>query len=324
MRNEINEICEFRKNYPAVRNGGIKSNDESLAPVKHALEQLRSEIENRFRLYKKIRLKVVVSAGAGYFPAVLHLSLLPPGQRVSDGVYTVICFDKLGRGLIAGCAESKTRPKGLQTVDIASVGSSLDIDGFRDTTEYSHCFANPREFRYPMSPADETILGDHLIESLEFNLTYLNLVGQTQSWIKSEVRKIRSDLNIPETEKKDLIKCRRGQGRFRRNALRRYHRCQVTGLTNRHLLVASHIKPWRIASNAERLDVDNCLLLATNYDRLFDLGYITFVNGRIQVSPKLRIDHLELLGINPHAVLSTTSDRMTKYLEYHTAYIFKS
>jgi hypothetical protein len=43
----------------------------------------------------------------------------------------------------------------------------------------------------------------------------------------------------------------------------------------RHLK-ASHIKPWRDATDAERLDGSNGLLLSPHIDHLFDEGYITF------------------------------------------------
>lgn len=62
-------------------------------------------------------------------------------------------------------------------------------------------------------------------------------------------------------------------------------RCAVTGVDVPPLLTASHIKPWRAATNPERLDPYNGLLLLPQYDRLFDRGLITFADdGRMQVS----------------------------------------
>lgn len=55
---------------------------------------------------------------------------------------------------------------------------------------------------------------------------------------------------INETEKEQLVLARRGQGRFRRNITDRV--CRVTGISNPEYLVASHIKPWRVATNEER------------------------------------------------------------------------
>ena len=66
----------------------------------------------------------------------------------------------------------------------------------------------------------------------------------------------------------------------------KYHgSCVITGINHPKLLVASHIKPWVVSDNQERLQVDNGLLLSATYDRLFDSGLITFdKNGRIFLS----------------------------------------
>ena len=52
---------------------------------------------------------------------------------------------------------------------------------------------------------------------------------------------------------------------------------RVTGCAEPLLLRASHIKPWaRCATDAERLDVKNGLLLAAHLDAAFDCGLIDF------------------------------------------------
>ena len=48
----------------------------------------------------------------------------------------------------------------------------------------------------------------------------------------------------------------------------------MSGITSTWILIASHIKPWRVSNNNERLDVYNGLLLLPNLDKLFDKGYI--------------------------------------------------
>ena len=62
--------------------------------------------------------------------------------------------------------------------------------------------------------------------------------------------------------------------------------CRITGVTTEEHLRASHCKPWRDASNEERLDGENGLLLTPNIDHLFDRGFIGFEdNGDVIVSP---------------------------------------
>ena len=63
---------------------------------------------------------------------------------------------------------------------------------------------------------------------------------------------------------------------FRANVLLREEACRVTRVSEPRHLQASHIKPWRDATDAERLDGANGLLLSPHIDHLFDEGYITF------------------------------------------------
>src|SRR5262249_33203460 len=110
--------------------------------------------------------------------------------------------------------------------------------------------------------------------------------------------------SIPdETEREEVRRARVGQGRFRRSLLELWGaRCAVTGVELPAVLTASHVKPWRCATNAERLDPHNGLLLLPQYDRLFDRGFVSFADdGGILVSPSLAPYELELLGVREGA-----------------------
>ena len=88
---------------------------------------------------------------------------------------------------------------------------------------------------------------------------------------------IKNNSAIPETQRTAIIQSRVGQGVFRKLLMEKYSgSCIITGLDHPKLLVASHIKPWAVSTNAERLSVDNGLLLSATYYRLFDCGLITF------------------------------------------------
>jgi len=50
----------------------------------------------------------------------------------------------------------------------------------------------------------------------------------------------------------------------------------MTGVSDKRLLRASHIKPWRESSNFERLDGANGIMLSPHVDALFDLGLMSF------------------------------------------------
>ncbi|MDP3810484.1 MAG: HNH endonuclease signature motif containing protein [Hydrogenophaga sp.] len=99
---------------------------------------------------------------------------------------------------------------------------------------------------------------------------------------------ILEDDGLSKTERVDLVMSRIGQGKFRQKLLTYWQACAVTGYRDTGLLVASHIKPWRDCTSAERLNLYNGLLLTPNLDKAFDSGLVTFTKkGPIALSPLL-------------------------------------
>lgn len=78
-----------------------------------------------------------------------------------------------------------------------------------------------------------------------------------------------------------------GQSFFRNAVLSAYNgKCCITGLSDKRLLVASHIIPWR-EDEFNRLNPRNGLLLSMLHDKAFDLGIITINDDMtIRVSKK--------------------------------------
>ena len=132
------------------------------------------------------------------------------------------------------------------------------------------------------------------------------------------------DSDLASTEKEQVVKSRRGQGRFRQNVQRFEHHCRVTGVSDLRFLIASHIKPWRDATNAERLDGKNGLLLSPNIDWLFDRGVISFEDsGTVLVSPVVDQHVLESLGVpNPGTNVGEFTAGQRLYLSYHRREVF--
>ena len=134
------------------------------------------------------------------------------------------------------------------------------------------------------------------------------------------VHEITQEQFLTETEKETIIKARVGQGKYRKLLLDKYDsKCIVTGISQTKLLVASHIKPWAICNNDERMDVENGLILCANMDRLFDSGLITFrADGKMFVSSFVSEDNKNRLNISNDIVVDLhASDRLLDYLEYH-------
>ena len=122
-----------------------------------------------------------------------------------------------------------------------------------------------------------------------------------------------------------LMRVRTAQAQFRRDILARWgKKCCVTKLTAPELLIASHIKPWRAASSAEKIDVDNGLLLSPNYDKFFDRALITFDlmpdkrSARLLCNPAA-VDFADALGIDRTAMLTGLREASQPYIRYHNA-----
>ena len=120
-------------------------------------------------------------------------------------------------------------------------------------------------------------------------------------------------LPLTKTTVKQLVDARLGQGQFRQDLLSVFGGCcAVTGLSEPRLLRASHIKPWCVSSNAERLDPDNGVLLAAGIDAAFDAGFVGFdQTGALLVNPKINPQDLTHLGF-PSVVQLTSNYLMNR------------
>ncbi|MFV2058975.1 MAG: HNH endonuclease, partial [Thiohalomonadales bacterium] len=132
---------------------------------------------------------------------------------------------------------------------------------------------------------------------------------------------IRSSDVISDTEKETLVKARRGQGKYRKLLLEREHRCRITGVTKPEHLIASHIKPWRSATNEERLDPENGFMLTPTIDHLFDKGFISFENnGSIllaDVADRDAMQKMSIIGEGAPTNIGTLRDSQKQYLDWH-------
>ena len=131
--------------------------------------------------------------------------------------------------------------------------------------------------------------------------------------------------SMKETERTALIKSRVGQGLFRKQLLEKYNNsCIITGINETKLLIASHIKPWAVSTNEERLSSENGLLLSPTFDKLFDCGLISFADtGKIIISSQLSKDVVGKLHISEDDVFPLkASSELKQNLEYHRDVVF--
>lgn len=136
--------------------------------------------------------------------------------------------------------------------------------------------------------------------------------------IMSEIKKVEDNTRLTTTERTQIIQSRIGQGLFRNQLIEYWNGCSVSGCALLPVLVASHIKPWYVSDNIQRLDPFNGLLLQPNIDKLFDRGYITFdLHGNVLCSSFLDKNDRKLLGINKNMRLRKIDDMHKQYLVYH-------
>ncbi len=134
------------------------------------------------------------------------------------------------------------------------------------------------------------------------------------------------DASLTASVRDQQVKARRGQSLFRFRVFQIESACRLTGVTNPDLLIASHIKPWRLCETThERLDGANGLLLTPHVDRLFDRGLIAFSDaGAVLRSPALPAGDIARLGLaeacNRNA--GAFSERQRSYLAWHREAVF--
>lgn len=126
------------------------------------------------------------------------------------------------------------------------------------------------------------------------------------------------------TTKDILTAIRVGQSEFRRKLLVLLKKCPVTNIDDQRILTASHIRPWTMASNQERLDIYNGFLFSPTFDRLFDRGMISFTDNKLLIiSPTFSVKNIERLGLKPDQIIPDLPIQgRQNYLEYHRTKIF--
>ena len=158
------------------------------------------------------------------------------------------------------------------------------------------------------------------IEQLYAVLQHASAVARTMPNRIADQFRVKTQLLPKSTDAERLVVQRVGQHLFR-SALLDYWRgrCCVTGLAVPSLLRASHIKPWaKCASDDERLDVFNGLLLAPHIDALFDGGWVSFSDrGRVLVSKDLSSTARAQLGFASEWSIQRLTPAHAKYLAHH-------
>lgn len=128
---------------------------------------------------------------------------------------------------------------------------------------------------------------------------------------------------LPENTGYRMAAYRKTQSKFRSLLLERESGCQLCNLSIPSLLVASHIVPWAIADESQKVDLNNGLLLCISHDALFDKGFISFDDiGQIIISDNLPSSEYERLQINKQMRININQHQQ-RYMRIHRAEIQK-
>ena len=298
--------------YPAKKRGAMKCHSKLFSWSRYGTPDAALEAARAYRdSWAEKNKELLWLRGGGEYSLVLPANntsgilgvrrgtrILPSGTRYHEWQTTVNLAD--GRKINTKFPISRWGEVGalMKAVEFRRVHirTLLDSDRFRDDPSI------PKLIAY----YDDII--SNLAELKEVN------VGRS-------VVDIAADESLDATSKYEEISVRIGQQRFRRRVLEHFdHRCAIT--SSRVLVRASHIKPWRDASDIERLDWQNGLALSPVYDAAFDRGYITFsADGRILIHPDYA-QELDLLGISGTVSLKSITEGHLAYLDWHRKSVY--
>ena len=139
-------------------------------------------------------------------------------------------------------------------------------------------------------------------------------------WERKLEQQIVTDPTVPETDRLAIVRARVGQGLFKERVAKIETKCRITGVVNPAHLIASHCKPWRDATNEERLNGENGLLLTPSVDHLFDRGFIGFENdGKLIISPVAHRPSLQRMGIDTAKTVNVGgfTSGQKQFLDFH-------
>ncbi len=139
-------------------------------------------------------------------------------------------------------------------------------------------------------------------------------------WERRLEEQVETDISVTETDREAIVRARVGQGLFKQRVMQIEMSCRITGVDNLSHLVASHCKPWRDATNEERLNGENGLLLTPSIDHLFDRGFIGFENsGDLIISPVAHRPSLQKMGVETNRSLNVGkfTEGQRQFLDYH-------
>jgi predicted restriction endonuclease len=259
-------------------------------------------------LYQNIKSKIVQPE----LQAALLENIEDLSQRFSRWAISIGRSEKTVKnylGAINGSISNWLQNAGLSDNRITEYNNPNDFYKMAEKAKRLAIFQERNEKGKGMYNAALKLYGDFLADT-------------ASNALSEDINQIEQDQTLTITEKAILVNTRVGQGQYRKSLIDYWGGCTVTGYKNPRFLVASHIKPWRVSNNQERIDPHNGLLLLPNLDKAFDQGYISFNHkGRIQLSEQLETP--QTLGVDQDMRI-TLETHHQGYLAYHRECIYRN
>lgn len=128
---------------------------------------------------------------------------------------------------------------------------------------------------------------------------------------------------IAEAELEIKTKVRRGKEQFRESLLPLWNgECPLCGIAISDVLKASHAKPWKDSSDAERLDPFNGVLLCANHAALYSAGLIAFTGGgRLHISGRIPEENYPVYRLRKNMKIPVSPEH-APYLRWHKRIVF--
>lgn len=128
---------------------------------------------------------------------------------------------------------------------------------------------------------------------------------------------------IAEAELEIKTKMRRGKEQFRESLLPLWNgECPICGTAIEAVLKATHSKPWKDSSDAERLDPFNGILLCANHSALYSAGYIAFTGGgRLHISSRISEEDYPVYRLRKNLKVPVSPEH-APYLRWHKRIVF--
>jgi len=150
IKESLLKICAFWGRGKDERPADWYSTRVALRPINEDLVRIREWLTGLCDKDWKIH----IGSGWGAVSEILYITMLPPKQKSSDGLYVAICFGKAGNGLVSGCAVSCTsHGTNVRLADIPTeqrmrdggYAPTINVDGRKPNARYNNHFVNPQE-----------------------------------------------------------------------------------------------------------------------------------------------------------------------------------